>query len=79
MSDRTTLSHLAELVAVDVASGQPGSHSQVDSLFLKNRPDFVVDLIVAGTARTQINSDWTTTPVAKQRRLCASSRIFRRP
>lgn len=54
MSDRTTLLHLAELVAADVASGQPGSHSQTASLFLQNRPEFVldlVDLIVAETGR----------------------------
>ncbi len=63
MSDRTTLSRLAKLVAVDVASGRPGSHSQAASQFLKTMPEFVldlVDLIVAETAKKRSNENLIT-------------------
>src|SRR4051794_13621632 len=45
MPDRTTLARLAKLVAVDVATGQPGANSWTASQVLEAYPAAVLDLI----------------------------------
>ena len=45
MTDRTTLARLGKLVAVDVATGQPGANSWTASQVLEAHPAAVLDLI----------------------------------
>lgn len=45
MPDRTTLARLGELVAADVAVGQPGPNSQAASRFLEAQPEAALDLL----------------------------------